>query len=150
MINNSRYSEILVQYYRVEGLESIVVSDRDGVTLVEGGFHTMFKVPNLHTSNGAARSGSIPSATVKPPFLGIFSIASEQVIFCFQCYYINAKCYFYINQASKLGLRKNKGIISYYSGHQVVQFNYFPLVLTFIAHTDANTGEMFASAGNNR
>ncbi len=29
--------------------------------------------------NGAARSGSVPSATIKPPFLGIFSIASEQV-----------------------------------------------------------------------
>ncbi len=24
----------------------------------------------------------------------------------------------------------------------MVQFNYFPLVLTFIAHTDANTGQL--------
>lgn len=29
--------------------------------------------------NDAARSGTAPSATIKPPFLGIFSIASEQV-----------------------------------------------------------------------
>ena len=27
----------------------------------------------------SARSGSVPSATIKPPFLGIFSIAGEQV-----------------------------------------------------------------------
>ena len=45
-----------------------------------------------------------------------------------------------LSQASKLGLGKNKGIISYYSNHQVVQFNYFPLVVTFVAQTRANTG----------
>ena len=44
-------------------------------------------------------------------------------------------------QASKLGLGKNKSIISYYTGHQVVQFNYSPLVVTFIAQTNSNTGK---------
>ena len=43
-------------------------------------------------------------------------------------------------QASKLGLGKNKSIISYYSTHQVVQFCHFPLVVTFIAQASANTG----------
>ncbi len=43
-------------------------------------------------------------------------------------------------QASKLGMGKNRGIVSYYSGHQVVQFNHHPLVVTFVAQTDANTG----------
>ncbi|XP_064406321.1 ragulator complex protein LAMTOR3-A-like [Halichondria panicea] len=90
----------------VDGLEAIVVSDRDGVILIE------------------ARSGNVPSAALKPPFLGVFSIASEQ--------------------ASKLEVGKNKSIISYYSGHQVVQFNYFPLVVTFIAAVDANTGLIYA------
>ena len=56
--------------------------------LVEGRFYTMLKVTNLHYSNGAARSGSVPSAMVKPPFLGIFSIASEQVLFWFSVYII--------------------------------------------------------------
>lgn len=44
-------------------------------------------------------------------------------------------------QASKLELGKNKSIISCYSGHQVIQFNYFPLVITFVANGKANTGE---------
>lgn len=45
-------------------------------------------------------------------------------------------------QASKLGLGRNSGIISYYSNHQVVQFNYSPLVVTFVAQATANTGEL--------
>lgn len=56
------------------------------MTLVEGRFLTMLKVLNVHASNGAARSGPVPSAVVKPPFLGIFSIASEQVFFCELCF----------------------------------------------------------------
>lgn len=51
-------------------------------------------------------------------------------------------CAIYISQASKLGLGKNSGIISYYSNHQVVQFNYSPLVVTFVAQASANTGEL--------
>ena len=90
----------------MEGLECIIISDRDGVQLVE------------------AHVGGVPSAAMKPPFLGIFSIASEQ--------------------ASKLGLGKNRSIISYYTGHQVVQFNYYPLVVTFIAQTNSNTGLLYA------
>lgn len=90
----------------VEGLEGIIVSDRDGVHLVE------------------ANDNSGSSGALNPPFLGAFSIASEQ--------------------ASKLGLGKNKSIISYYSAHQVVQFCHFPLVVTFIAKANANTGLIYS------
>lgn len=88
-----------------EGLEGIIVSDRDGVHLVE------------------AKSDDISSGILKPPFLGTFAIASEQ--------------------ASKLGLGRNKTIISYYNSHQVIQFCHNPLVLTFIAKANANTGMIY-------
>ena len=98
-----RYLKTLLQ--SEEGLQGIIVSDRDGVHLVE------------------AKDDSISSGVLKPPFLGTFSIASEQ--------------------ASKLGLGKNKSIISYYTSHQVVQFCHFPLVVTFIAKANANTGMIY-------
>ena len=88
-----------------DGLEGIIVSDRDGVHLVE------------------AKADSVSAGVLKPPFLGTFSIASEQ--------------------ASKLGLGRNKTIISYYTSHQVIQFCHHPLVLTFIAKADANTGMIY-------
>ena len=89
----------------VEGLLSIIISDRDGVQLV-------------------AAHDQAPPGTLRPPFLGTFAIATEQ--------------------ASKLGLGKNKSIISYYSGHQVIQFNHSPLVLTFVATGEANTGLIYS------
>ena len=98
-----RYLTSLLQ--SEEGLEGIIVSDRDGVHLVE------------------AKNDSVSAGVLKPPFLGTFSIASEQ--------------------ASKLGLGKNKTIISYYTSHQVVQFCHHPLVVTFIAKANANTGMIY-------
>ncbi|XP_030420297.1 ragulator complex protein LAMTOR3 isoform X2 [Gopherus flavomarginatus] len=44
------------------------------------------------------------------------------------------------DQGSKLGLSKNKSIICYYNTYQVVQFNRLPLVVSFIASSNANTG----------
>ncbi|CAI8055760.1 Guanine nucleotide exchange C9orf72 homolog, partial [Geodia barretti] len=67
-----RYLKTLVQ--SEEGLEAVIVSDRDGVQLVE------------------AKNEGVSVGVLKPPFLGTFSIASEQ--------------------ASKLGLGKNRAIIS--------------------------------------
>ena len=98
-----RYLKTLLQ--SEDGLEGIIVSDRDGVHLVE------------------AKNEGVSPGVLKPPFLGTFSIASEQ--------------------ASKLGLGKNKAIISYYTNHQVVQFCHFPLVVTFIARINANTGMIY-------
>ncbi|CAG8622662.1 1484_t:CDS:2 [Diversispora eburnea] len=44
------------------------------------------------------------------------------------------------DQASKLGLKKNKFIISVYENHQVVHFNNAPLIITLVADSTANTG----------
>ncbi|XP_070776573.1 ragulator complex protein LAMTOR3 isoform X2 [Enoplosus armatus] len=44
------------------------------------------------------------------------------------------------DQGSKLGLSKNKSIICYYNTYQIVQFNRLPLVISFIASSNANTG----------
>lgn len=113
-VNKESYSEMAEDMQRylkrllptVEGLEGIIVSDRDGVHLVE------------------AKDDTVSAGVLKPPFLGTFSIASEQ--------------------ASKLGLGRNRSIISYYTSHQVIQFSHSPLVVTFIAKTSANTGLIYS------
>lgn len=46
------------------------------------------------------------------------------------------------DQASKVGMGTNQAIISFYDNVQVVQLNRNPLMVTFIADADANTGEM--------
>ncbi|KAH8392157.1 hypothetical protein KR215_002123 [Drosophila sulfurigaster] len=48
------------------------------------------------------------------------------------------------DQASKLGLGRNKTIISMYSNYQVVQMNKLPLILTFVGAEDCNTGHILA------
>ncbi|XP_062519767.1 ragulator complex protein LAMTOR3-like [Corticium candelabrum] len=71
-----------------------------------------------------ASSGSVPQLALKPAFLSTFAMASEQ--------------------ANKLGLSQNKSIICMYSGHQLVQFNYHPVVVSLIAQESANTGSLLA------
>ncbi|KAK3838478.1 MAG: Ragulator complex protein LAMTOR3-A [Linnemannia elongata] len=44
------------------------------------------------------------------------------------------------DQASKLGLKKNKSIVSVYGSYQLVQFNHSSLITTFVANSNANTG----------
>lgn len=61
-----------------------------------------------------------PEHALRPSFLSTFALATDQ--------------------GSKLGLSKNKSIICYYNTYQVVQFNRLPLVVSFIASSDANTG----------
>lgn len=110
----------------------------------------------VHTDN-------FPTSVIKPIFMGTFAIASEQVQIVFSEYFmyllfVSLPLFF---QASKLGVGKNTSIISYYSGYQVykqlllddcvifnsvvflskvIQFNYLPFVLTFIADSNSNTG----------
>ncbi|RIB17118.1 mitogen-activated protein kinase [Gigaspora rosea] len=43
-------------------------------------------------------------------------------------------------KASKLGLKRNKSIVSLYELYQIVQFNHSPLITTLIADSNANTG----------
>lgn len=65
----------------MEGLECIAVSDRDGVMLVEGTeIQPAAKLQDItYLTCFVARAEDVPSAVIKPPFLGVFSIASEQV-----------------------------------------------------------------------
>lgn len=48
------------------------------------------------------------------------------------------------DQGSKLGLGKNKTLISMYSSYQVVQMNKLPLVVSFIANNDCDTGHILS------
>lgn len=48
------------------------------------------------------------------------------------------------DQAGKLGLGRNKTIISMYSNYQVVQMNKLPLILTFVGTENCNTGHLLA------
>ncbi|KAE8604522.1 hypothetical protein XENTR_v10014731 [Xenopus tropicalis] len=72
-------------------------------------------VPVIKVANENA-----PEHALRPAFLSTFALATDQ--------------------GSKLGLSKNKSIICYYSTYQVVQFNQLPLVVSFIASCNANTG----------
>lgn len=49
-----------------------------------------------------------------------------------------------VDQGSKLGLGRTSTLICYYSQYQVIQMNKLPLVLTFIASQDCNTGHIMA------
>ncbi|XP_064306087.1 ragulator complex protein LAMTOR3 isoform X2 [Phalacrocorax carbo] len=68
----------------------------------------------------AFANDNAPEHALRPGFLSTFALATDQ--------------------GSKLGLSKNKSIICYYNTYQVVQFNRLPLVVSFIASSNANTG----------
>ncbi|KAL6263457.1 hypothetical protein P5V15_006249 [Pogonomyrmex californicus] len=90
----------------VEGLHSILITDRDGV-------------PVISVANEKA-----PELATRASFLSTFGMATDQ--------------------GSKLGLGKNKTIICMYSNYQVIQMNKLPLVVTFIASHDCNTGHILS------
>ncbi|KAM9842504.1 ragulator complex protein LAMTOR3 isoform 1-T1 [Aulostomus maculatus] len=98
------------QLQSVEGLHAIVVTDRDGVPVIKGTQQLCRRVAN----------DSAPVHALRPGFLSTFALATDQ--------------------GSKLGLSKNKSIICYYNTYQIVQFNRLPLVISFIASSNANTG----------
>ncbi|KAJ8045963.1 Ragulator complex protein LAMTOR3-A [Holothuria leucospilota] len=62
----------------------------------------------------------VPDASTRPAFLATFATAADQ--------------------ASKLGLSKNKTIICSFHSYQVVHFNKCPVYISLIATRDANTG----------
>lgn len=90
----------------IEGLHSILVTDRDGV-------------PVLSVADEEA-----PELALKPNFLSTFAMATDQ--------------------GSKLGLGKNKTVICMYSNYQVIQMNKLPLVVSFIATHNCNTGHVLS------
>lgn len=49
-----------------------------------------------------------------------------------------------IDQGSKLGLGKTKTLICNYSHYQIVQLNKLPLIVSFIANENCNTGHILA------
>ncbi|XP_028394228.1 ragulator complex protein LAMTOR3-A-like [Dendronephthya gigantea] len=67
-----------------------------------------------------ATQDKVPNNVLRGSFLATFASATEQ--------------------ASKLGLSKNKTIVCSFSSFQVVQFNFLPLVVTIVATSQANTG----------
>jgi mitogen-activated protein kinase kinase 1 interacting protein 1 len=69
-----------------------------------------------------ANTTSVPPLVLKPGFLSTFASATEQ--------------------AGKLGLSQNRSIICMYSGHQLIQFNHHPVVVTLLARESANTGSL--------
>jgi len=89
---------------KVEGLYSILVTDRDGVPAV---FVASEKAPEL---------------AMRASFLSTFGMATDQ--------------------GSKLGLGKNNRVIVMYNNYQIVQMNKLPLVISFIASHDCNTGHI--------
>ncbi|XP_055537563.1 ragulator complex protein LAMTOR3 homolog [Wyeomyia smithii] len=91
--------------HRVAGLRCVMVTDRDGVPLI-----------NLEREKS--------EFVMKPAFLSTFTLAAEQ--------------------SNKLGLGKNRNIISVYADYQVVQMNKLPLVVTFIGAENCNIGHILA------
>ncbi|KAK9721135.1 hypothetical protein K7432_003663 [Basidiobolus ranarum] len=87
---------------RVDGLEAVLITDRDGVIILKAA------VDNLSTK------------LLEPILSNTFVVASDQ--------------------ASKLGLKKNHSIVNIFGLHQIVQFNFSPLVLSLVADSEANTG----------
>ncbi|XP_055712718.1 ragulator complex protein LAMTOR3 homolog [Phlebotomus papatasi] len=92
----------------------------------------LHKVSGLHCIAITDRDGvlvtvtgdRVPEPALKAPFLSTFTNATDQ--------------------ASKLGLGKNKNIICMYSNYQIVQMNKLPLIVTFIGNQNCNVGHILA------
>uniref|UniRef100_A0A1B6KI02 Roadblock/LAMTOR2 domain-containing protein n=1 Tax=Graphocephala atropunctata TaxID=36148 RepID=A0A1B6KI02_9HEMI len=91
---------------KIDGLYSVVVSDRDGVPILK------------------ASSEKAPELALRPGFLSTFGMATDQ--------------------GSKLGLGRNNAVICLYNNYQVVQINDLPLVVSFIASHNCNTGHILS------
>ncbi|XP_054267787.1 ragulator complex protein LAMTOR3-A [Macrosteles quadrilineatus] len=91
---------------KVDGLYSVVVTDRDGVPILK------------------ASTDKAPESALRPNFLSTFGMATDQ--------------------GSKLGLGKNNAVICLYTNYQVVQMNDLPLIVSFIASHDCNTGHILS------
>ncbi|XP_074615923.1 ragulator complex protein LAMTOR3-like isoform X3 [Acropora palmata] len=66
-----------------------------------------------------ADHSKVPQNALRASFLSTFSTTAEQ--------------------ASKLGLLKNKSIVCFFASYQVVHFSFLPLVVSIIATSQANT-----------
>ena len=62
----------------------------------------------------------VPELALRPSFLSTFGTAVEQ--------------------ANKIGFQQSKSVICMYQNYQIVQINKSPMVVTFIADSNTNTG----------
>lgn len=95
-------------------------------------FHLKQRIEGLHGIIISDRDGvpvvkavncdKVPESSMRPAFLSTFGMATEQ--------------------ASKMGLGKNKSIICVYPHYQVIHFSKLPLVVTLIADSTTNTGSL--------
>ncbi|KAL0274892.1 UNVERIFIED_CONTAM: hypothetical protein PYX00_002922 [Menopon gallinae] len=65
-----------------------------------------------------------PEYAMRPSFISTFGMATDQ--------------------GKKLGLGPNKSVICIYSTYQVIQINKLPMVITFIASSNSNTGHILS------
>ncbi|XP_045118311.1 ragulator complex protein LAMTOR3-like [Portunus trituberculatus] len=65
-----------------------------------------------------------PELGLRPTFISTFNIATDQ--------------------AGKLGMGRNNRMVCVYGRYQVVHFNHLPMVVTVIASSVANTGQLLA------
>uniref|UniRef100_A0A8C2NWY6 Ragulator complex protein LAMTOR3 n=1 Tax=Capra hircus TaxID=9925 RepID=A0A8C2NWY6_CAPHI len=106
-------------------IATLLLDCKSCVKAATGSLFCFLCVEGLHAIVVSDRDG-VPVIKVandnapEPGFLSTFALATDQ--------------------GSKLGLSKNKSIICYYNTYQVVQFNRLPLVVSFIASSNANTG----------
>ncbi|KJE90871.1 hypothetical protein CAOG_02109 [Capsaspora owczarzaki ATCC 30864] len=71
-----------------------------------------------------ATTSANPQATLQAGYLASFTAAIEQ--------------------ASKIGLQKNTVVACSYESYQTVHFNHLPIILTFIASSEANIGVLLS------
>lgn len=108
---------------KVDGLYGIILTDRDGVTIIKAHLEPPTSTNAHHQSPGGG--GVFPESALRLNFLATFGTATEQ--------------------ASKLGMGRNEKIISIYQKYQVIQFNKLPVVVTLVARKDANTGYLLTT-----
>ena len=63
----------------MDGLEGIVIADRDGVPVLEGELLIQQQIVGYNFYTVTVSTGMCPPNVLKPIFLGAFSLCSEQV-----------------------------------------------------------------------
>lgn len=88
------------------------------------GLHSIFITDRDGVPVVSVADEKAPELATRASFLSTFGMATDQ--------------------GSKLGLGKNKAIICMYTNYQVVQMNKLPLVISFIASQNCNTGHILS------
>lgn len=81
-----------------------------------------------------------PEYPTTASFEATFSMASEQVALFPLLFLLCLSFVWHLSQAGKLRLGKNKIITAFFGRTMLIHVNYMPIVLSFIANSDANAG----------